>query len=73
MFIFFTVYFDLGLYLERYACDVFKIQTELAMDLSINSWEHSLEAEVTGLITTEPGQQGPNLAYWCESEIAGYT
>ena len=43
------------------------------MDLSINSWEHSLEAEVTGLITTEPGQQGPNLAYWCESEIAGYT
>ena len=65
------MYFDLGLLGDM--CAVFKIQTELAMDLSINRWEHGLETEDTGLITTKPAQQGLNLAYWCESEIAGYT
>ena len=62
--------FDLGLWGEM--CAVFKIQTELAMDLSINRWEHSLDPEDTGLITTKWAQQGLNLAYWCERGIAGY-
>ena len=53
-------------------CAVFKIQTELVMGLSINRWENGLETEDTGFITTKPAQQGLNLAYWCESEIAGY-
>ena len=44
--------------------------SELAMDLCINRWEHCLEAEVTRRITIKPAQQGRNLAYWCDSEIA---